>query len=277
MPRKSSNYAPVDIPTNVSVSNGYVYYNLTSEWVSGKSDPSKKRAEHKKRLIGKSVLGNGDWKKDRRMIPNDAYFQLFEKDKLPEPPVRADNISVGVYAAIQKLAESSGLSSILADVFGEEPAQLILDLAMYMIMQESAVFQHFPHWGRNHAVFSESVRSDSFICTFQKDSLSLSKINEFKKLWARKAIDDGKLFFCYDSTNVNSQAEGVFLVQKGHAKDDPSLDQVNTDYVVRQRDGLPVTFTTFPGSMVDMAEASEMIEFFGFKSIKGFLFSTFIV
>ena len=141
MPRKSSNYAPVDIPTNVSVSNGYVYYNLTSEWVSGKSDPSKKRAEHKKRLIGKSVLGNGDWKKDRRMIPNDAYFQLFEKDKLPEPPVRADNISVGVYAAIQKLAESSGLSSILADVFGEEPAQLILDLAMYMIMQESAVFQ----------------------------------------------------------------------------------------------------------------------------------------
>ena len=42
------------------------------------------------------------------MIPNDAYFQLFEKDKLPEPPMKADNISVGVYAAIQKLAESSG-------------------------------------------------------------------------------------------------------------------------------------------------------------------------
>ena len=263
MPRKTSNYAPVEIPTNVSVSNGYVYYNLTSEWVSGKSNPDKKRADHKKRLIGKSVLGNGDWKKDRRMIPNDAYFQLFEKDKLPELPARADNISVGVYVAVQKLAESSGLSFILADVFGEESAQLILDLAMYMIMQESAVFQHFPHWGRNHAVFSESVRSDSYICVFQKDSLSLSKINQFKTLWARKAIDDGRLFFCYDSTNVNSQAEGVFLVQKGHAKDDPSLEQVNTDYVVRQRDGLPVTFTTFPGSVVDMAEASEMIEFFG--------------
>ena len=263
MPRKSNNYAPVDIPTNVSVSNGYVYYNLTSEWISGKANPDKKRAEHKKRLIGKSVLGNGDWKKDRRMIPNDAYFQLFEKEKLPEPPVRADNISVGVYTAIQKISAGSGLSSILAEVFDEEQAQLILDLAMYMIMQESAVFQHFPHWGRNHALFSESVRSDSYICNFQKNSLSLSKINQFKRLWARKAIDDGKLFFCYDSTNVNSQAEGVFLVQKGHAKDDPALDQVNTDYVVRQRDGLPVTFTTFPGSVVDMAEASEMIGFFG--------------
>ena len=263
MPRKSSNYAPVVIPTNVSVSNGYVYYNLTSEWVNGKSNPEKKHATHKKQLIGKSVLGNGDWKQDRRMIPNDNYFQLFEKDKLPERPAKADNISVGVYAAVQKLAGSSGLSSILADIFGEEDAQLILDLAMYMIMQESAVFQHYPHWGRNHAVFSETVRSDSYICSFQKESVSLSKINQFKKLWAQKAIDDGKLFFCYDSTNVNSQAEGVFLVQKGHAKDDPSLEQVNTDYVVRQRDGLPVTFTTFPGSVIDMAEASEMISFFG--------------
>ena len=80
MPRKSNNYAPVDIPTNVSVSNGYVYYNLTTEWVSGKINPDKKRADHKKRLIGKAVLGNGDWKNDRRMIPNNTYFQLFEKE-----------------------------------------------------------------------------------------------------------------------------------------------------------------------------------------------------
>ena len=54
----------------------------------------------------------------------------------------------------------------------------------------------------------------------------------------------------------------VFLVEKGHAKDDPTLCQVNMDYVVRQGDGLPVTFTTFPGSINDMAEASEMLRFF---------------
>ena len=52
------------------------------------------------------------------------------------------------------------------------------------------------------------------------------------------------------------------LVEKGHAKDDPTLCQVNMDYVVRQGDGLPVTFTTFPGSINDTAEASEMLRFF---------------
>lgn len=263
MARNSVKFDPVQIPSNVSVtSKGYVYYNATTEWVVSKSVPKKKYADHSKKLIGKLLQTNADWKQDRRMIPNKTYFMLFEADKLPEQPEKADNISVGVYSAVQKLSETSGLNEVLSKVFEEEDAQLILDLAMYMLIQESAVFQHFPHWCRNHAIFSEIIRSDSYICKFQQNSLSVSKINLFKQLWVNKVIDDGKLYFCYDSSNVNSLAEGVFLVQKEHAKDDSTLDQVNSDYVVRQRDGLPVTFTTFPGSIVDMAEASEMIEFF---------------
>lgn len=74
-------------------------------------------------------------------------------------------------------------------------------------------------------------------------------------------IGIGELYFCYDSTNVNSPA-GVFLVQKGHAKDDPNMKQINTDYVVRQKDGLPVTITQFPGSVNDIKQAPEMIVFF---------------
>ena len=260
----SSLFDPVQIPANVSVSStkGYVYFNETTEWVPKKNDPNKKHATHKKVIIGKALIIGPNWKDDRRMVPNSNYFHLFEKDKIPEQPLRADNVSVGVYAAVKKVACDSGLREELLKVFQEEETDLILDLAMYMLTEESAVFQHFPHWGRSHAIFSVSVRSDSYISRFQKESISLSKINQFKEFWAKRAIDDGKLYFCYDSTNTNSQAEGVFLVQKGHAKDDPSLEQVNTDYVVRQRDGLPVTFTAFPGAIVDMAEATEMLSFF---------------
>lgn len=264
MPMTSSLFDPVQIPANVSVSStkGYVYFNETTEWVPKKNDPNKKHATHKKVIIGKALIIGPNWKDDRRMVPNSNYFHLFEKDKIPEQPLRADNVSVGVYAAVKKVACDSGLREELLKVFQEEETDLILDLAMYMLTEESAVFQHFPHWGRSHAIFSGSVRSDSYISRFQKESISLSKINQFKEFWAKRAIDDGKLYFCYDSTNTNSQAEGVFLVQKGHAKDDPSLEQVNTDYVVRQRDGLPVTFTAFPGAIVDMAEATEMLSFF---------------
>ena len=253
----------VDIPKNVSVSQkGYVYYNTDTFWRDSKS-LSHKYADHKKVCIGKSLNPNCRWTDDPRMYPNQNYYKLFDIDKLPVAPERSDSISVGVLSAVAQIAtDKHNLIGALTEVFGEEDTRLILDLAMYMLTQESAVFQHFPHWARNHALFSESIRSDSYISIFERENVTISKINLFKKLWAKRVIDDGRLYLCYDSTNVNSQAEGVFLVEKGHAKDDPSLRQVNTDYVVRQSDGLPVTFTVFPGSITDMSEASEMIAFF---------------
>ena len=41
-----------------------------------------------------------------------------------------------------------------------------------------------------------------------------------------------------------------------------TLNQVNSDYVVRQADGLPLTFMNFPGSVTDVTQAPEMIKFF---------------
>ena len=80
-------------------------------------------------------------------------------------------ISVGIYAAIRKLAMDSGLTEELLKVFSEEEAYLMLDLSMFMLSAKSAVFQEYPHWGRSHAIFSESVRSDSYISRFQKGSI----------------------------------------------------------------------------------------------------------
>ena len=151
---------------------------------------------------------------------------------------------------------------LLTDEFGSGDASTVLDLSSYMICEESVVFQHFPHWCRDHSIFSETPLSDTAIGEFLREKLTYSKIESFKDRWAHTVLGDGSVYLCYDSTNVNSQVEGAFLVQKGYAKDDPSPEQVNTDYVVRQRDGLPVTYTTYPGSINDMAEASETTAFF---------------
>lgn len=110
-------------------------------------------------------------------------------------------------------------------------------------------------------LFSEDIPDDSSLGRFLKSSLTIPKIALFREKWAIRNIGDGKVYLCYDSTNVNSQADGVFIVQKGHAKDDPPLYQVNTDYVVRQSDGLPLTYLHSPGSVTDIAQAQEMIRF----------------
>ena len=258
--RSDDNLVPV--PKNVSIlKNGYVYLNVST--ILKNSEKGGSYWDHDKELIGVLRDKMDKYKEGKRMMyANNNYYAVFQKENLPERPDKDDCVSVGLHTAIKEVARTSELTRILTEVFGTDSAAVVLDLAMYMICEESAVFQHFPHWCRDHSIFSESVMSDTAIGNFERETLSYSLIESFKEKWAHKTLDDGKVYLCYDSTNVNSQAEGVFLVQKGYAKDDPNLEQVNTDYVIRQRDGLPVTYTTYPGSINDMAEASEMTEFF---------------
>ncbi len=253
------NVDPIDVPSGCAVdSRGYVYMNADNTTARSRSD-NHVYSTHKKIPIGRIIDPSN--RADRRFYPNRTYLAILNSDSLPEPPAQSDSLSVGFYAAIQYLAVKSELAGMLGEVFGSENARLVLDLASFMISEESAVFQHYPKWAREHVIFSGSVRSDSFISEFINEDLSISKINQFKEMWAKAKIGTGDVYFCYDSTNVNSQAEGVALVERGHAKDDPDLMQVNTDYVVRQGDGLPLTFMQFPGSIVDISQASEMIAF----------------
>ena len=249
-----------DLPHGATVrKNNSVYINSSSYRVIP-TDGRKPYTSHKKICIGK-IKKDDNGNNTSLLYANENYYRIYKHQNLPTINERIEFIIVGPRIAINNIIEEYGLKSILIDVFGEKNANLILDLSMYMLIKHSAVFQHFSIWGLHYALFSESAVSDSYISKFLNTSLSHSKINLFKLLWAQKHIGSGKIFFCYDSTNVNSQAQGIYIVQKGYAKDDKTLEQVNTDYIIRQEDGLPLTFTAYPGSIVDISEASEMFKF----------------
>ena len=259
--RNESNLFPM--PRGSYLRNrSYVYVNTTNRYVT----PSEKKEKggrgytgHDSVCIG--VIQDPDRPEIKKFYANARYHELFLSVELPDPPRFADSLSVGLHCWIKEASVQSGLAEDLAGSFGEDSASLILDLCSYMLSRESAVMQHVPSWARDHVLFSEDIPNDSFLGRFLKSSLTIPKISLFRERWAARNIGDGKVYLCYDSTNVNSQANGVFIVQKGHAKDDPSLYQVNTDYVVRQADGLPLTYLHSPGSVTDIAQAQEMIRF----------------
>ena len=258
IPRTDGNVVP--IPRNVSVSpKGYVYLNLSTWW--GEKAGGGKCARHEKACVGMAV-NPSDWRSDRRMWANARYRELFPGEApLPSAPATSDCVSVGLRAAIDAVCGSTGLRGCLDGAFGPDAADVLLDLAYYMLSAESAVMQHYPHWRRCHAGRDGVPTSDSAVSRFLATAAGPEAVTRFRRLWAAEAIGDGRVFLCYDSTNVNSRASGVWIVQRGHAKDDPELDQVNTEYVVRQSDGLPVTFAEYPGSVNDVAEAKEVISF----------------
>lgn len=240
----------------------YLYINTGNKYVS----PSMKKDKgtrgytgHDSLCIG--VLQDPEHPETRKFYANKNYLLRQTPVELPEPPKFSSSISVGLTTWIREVSIQSGLADDLTKAFGDNDTSLIMDMAAYMLSKESAVMQHFPAWARDHELFSEDIPDDTFLGQFLRNNLTLPKIKQFREYWATRNIGDGKIFLCYDSTNVNCQAEGVFIVQKGHAKDNADLNQVNTDYVVRQSDGLPLTYLHSPGSVNDIAQASEMLKF----------------
>lgn len=259
--RSESNIFPW--PKGAYIRNkSYVYINTNNKYIS----PSEKKEKGTRGYTGHDsvcigVIYDPQHPNIKKLYANAAYRATLVPVELPDPPKMADSLAVGLTCWIAEVSDCSGLTADLVEAFGEPETQLILDLAAYMLSKESAVMQHFPAWAREHVLFSADIRDDTFIGQFLKSILTIPRIKQFREAWAVRNIGNGRIFLCYDSTNVNSQAEGVFIVQRGHAKDDPTLAQVNTDYVIRQSDGLPLTYLHSPGSVSDIAQASEMIRF----------------
>ena len=259
--RSESNLFPW--PKGAYIRNkSYVYINTNNKYVS----PSEKKEKGTRGYTGHDSICIGvtfdpQNPNIRKLYANPNYRATLVPVELPDPPRVADSLAVGLTCWIAEASDQSGLTEDLVAAFGETETQLILDLSAYMLSKESAVMQHFPAWAREHVLFSADIKDDTFIGRFLKESVTIPRIKKFRENWAVRNIGDGRIFLCYDSTNVNCQAEGVFIVQRGHAKDDPTLAQVNTDYVIRQSDGLPLTYLHSPGSVSDIAQASEMIRF----------------
>ena len=200
------------------VNHRYLYINTSNHYVSKaerKTVGKRGYTGHDQACIG--VVMNPEDKNCRKFYANKFYHEKYlhedkKQPERPEAPEIADSVSVGFHCFISRAAEQRQLTSALTDAFGTEDAMQILDLANYMISKESAVMQHYPAWAREHALFSERIRDGSYLGKFLRWSLAIPNINSFKKAWAKENIGDGKVYLCYDSTNVNSQAEGVFIV-----------------------------------------------------------------
>lgn len=253
----------VDVPAGAIVkSDRIVLWTIQKQYL-----PSKKYNKDIRRMIGKVL----DTDKSK-MYPNDNYKELFPDlfnatlGTRPSPSYQA----IGYYVVLKELANSLPLYSTLYQVFGKEDADLILDYAMYQIAYESSVAEDYEPSMKNMALFSEKLRSDSYLSTFFKKNLSAEKIDMFYEQWCTEIIKHKKLRKVYlnvDGSNIDCEAEGVTLKEKGHDKSGQKTTIVNMMYAVAP-DGTPVTCYQYRGSVIDQTAVKYLIQFFKYTKVK---------
>lgn len=222
--------------------------------------PKKQYNNDARRQIGKTLEADRT-----RMYPNDNYKELFPdayNESLGSNPSPSWQ-SIGLYTVIKHVANQLPLYDTLYKAFGKEDADLILDYAMYSIAYESSVSQHFEKEMSDKALFSEKLRSDSYLSGFFKSNLPQERIDMFLDLWAPAIIKHKgikKVYANVDGSNDDCDSASSDMAERGHSKSGKNKNIVNIMYVVAP-DGTPISFIQYRGSVVDSVAMQWVIKY----------------
>ena len=235
-------------------------------------DPEKKITYPQRATIGKLSLD------DPTMIqPNQTFINYFPNEELPISESRTNRSSclrAGTFMVFRKIIKDYKLEELLGMYFKPRDIGLFLDLVIYSIVAENNAGQYYPDYAYNHPLFTENMKiySDSTVSDFLRsvtDDQSAGFLNE----WNSKRSHREKIYISYDSTNKNSQAGDVNIVEYGKPKVDVGFPVFNYSigYDVNNRE--PLFYEKYPGSIVDVSQLKIMINKasgFGYKKV-GFI------
>ena len=195
---------------------------------------------------------------------NEKYYELFLNEPMPENDqlsLRSACLKLGSHIIIDKVAQEYDLNKILGNHFNERDLGLIIDLAAYQIIEEHNATQYYPDYAYNHPLFTPgmSILSDSSISEFFS-SVTDEQIQVFLAEWNRDQNKKDRLYISYDSTNKNSQAGDIDIVEFSKAKDENGLPIFNVSLAFDQSNEKPLFYEMYPGSINDVSQFQYMVD-----------------
>lgn len=235
-------------------------------------DPEKKFTYPKRATIGKRSKEKPDM-----FRPNQNYLTYFPNAELPISDYRSTRSSclrAGAFIVMRKIIKDYKLEEILGMYLKDRDLGLFLDLAVYSIITEDNASQYYPDYAYNHPLFTQNMKiySDSTVSAFLQ-SVTEDQNAGFLNEWNSSRNHREKIYISYDSTNKNSQAGDVEIVEYGKPKVDIGFPVFNyaVGYDVNNRE--PLFYEKYPGSIVDISQLKLMLnkaQGYGYKKV-GFI------
>lgn len=258
---------PGKITTKEKGNAVYVNYEVGREYY-----PDRKYTIPKRVTIGK--LSKADKK---MMVPNQNFLTYFSEIERPDEKFNSNRSSclrIGAYIIIQKILDEYKLPELLGEQFEEKDLGLLLDLIAYTIICENNVGQYYPMYAFGHPLFTKGMRiySDSkvseLLCGMTGEE-SIGFLND----WNASCDHREKIYISYDSTNKNSEAGNIEMVEFGEAKVDVGSPIFNYSIAYDTKNAKPLFYETYLGSIADISQLEYMLgkaKGYGYKNI-GFI------
>jgi transposase len=234
--------------------NGVKYvYSVESHW-----DKEKKASRNKQVCLGRLDEKTGE------IIPSQRKSRA-AKRAAAALEVTARSRVIGPYLLLKKIADDTGLTTILKRCFPEKHEH-ILSLAFFLVRKGLPLSRRESWSTANAHPYGEVILS-------RRVSDLLNTISEderqgFFKKWMLAVCEKDRL--CYDLTSVSSYSELNEYVRWGHNRDGEKLPRINLGMLFGQKSGLPVYYRRLPGSIGDVTALRKTVsslDFIGQKKL----------
>jgi len=231
----------------------YILYQYGSEY-----NPEKKYAIPLRTIVGKVSPSDATL-----MFPNEKFQTYFPDAQIPEElpfAYRSCCLKIGSCVIIQKVLEEYKLVPMLRKRFGNDTG-LMLDLVSYLIIEEENAGQYYPDFAFTHPLMSEkmTIYSDSKVSRLLS-SITKDQCIGFLDDWNLNRDHKSRIYISYDSTNKNSEAGDIDIVEFGKAKDDKGLPVFNLSIAMDKTNRVPLFYEEYPGSVTDVSQFTFMVD-----------------
>ena len=221
--------------------NVYVLYQYGSEYNKDKRYSIPQR----------SIVGKQSATDETLMYPNEKFQLYFPDAEIPEElpyAYRSCCLKIGACIIVQKAIDEYKLWPMLQKRFGKDT-------------DEENAGQYYPDYAFTHPLFSDKMKiySDSKVSRFL-NSITKDQCINFLDDWNRNRNHKERIYISYDSTNKNSQAGEVDIVEFGKAKDDKGLPVFNLSIAMDKTNRVPLFYEEYPGSVTDVSEFTFMVD-----------------
>lgn len=230
-----------------------VLYELSEHY-----DRQKGYASHKRTVIGHLCPDS-----KTMMNPTAKYKDLFPDEwaKVSKTKSLPSIKLFGLFCACQAICDKTTLMDILQEVYGLYSLR-ILDFSMYSILSHSDTSQSFEAAMSDELLYSSDKPDDYDYDDLFKHRMSRAQELLFRKEWALHCKAEGveEVWLCIDGSNDDCKSKGVDIATSGQAKSKKNTHIVSFTYAVTAK-GLPVTWETYQGNLVDAKALKSVIDF----------------
>ena len=170
---------------------------------------------------------------------------------------------------MQQVQETLGVTELIKKEFGKNYKE-ILSVANYFLEESNASYL-FPYWHNEHHLREvKKLNSQGLSTLYSHIGRHERERLNFMKSWAKHVNPTSGVY--YDITSLSSYSSRLETVEWGYNRDKECLPQMNIGMIHCSKQALPIFYTVYPGSIVDVSTLKNTLKLFDLFELKNLFF-----